>query len=411
MENYDELMNSILSLREELKNSHSSYEKLRIYMNLGLTYLLLSDIRDERENIVSALLNFDEAEKIAKTVENKEDLAEIESNKGFVFYKLAHLEDPLYNLENSAKHYLNAITLLQDTDHKSKLVRVYYNLANTYLLGKNLESVKEALKYFEEALKLKDEAEDEKIVGLIYHGIGVSNFLLGKFESALDKKTEYLGKAIEAFRESLNYFEKDDTLDIASTRSHLGSSLLELALIKEDRELFEEALEHYRYVLDVYRDRNPEDYGTTLFNIGTLYLNESRLKNVDEREKIELLENALSNFEEALQYFPKDTHKESFIRINYEIAVCLRELFFLKNEAALIEEVKEHIEEIINDIDETKNPYTYLTSQFFLGEAYFYLGNKDESLIHYEQSLRVAENFDKELAQSIGAVVSKIKSI
>jgi tetratricopeptide (TPR) repeat protein len=411
MENYDELMNSILSLKEQLQNAKSSYEKLRIYMNLGLTYLLLSDISDERDNIVSALLNFDEAEKIAKTVENKEDLAEIESNKGFVFYKLAHIEDLLYNLETSAKHYLNAINLLKEVDHKSKLVRVYYNLANTYLLGKDLDSIKVSLKYFEEALKLKEDAEDKKIVGLIYHGIGVANFLLGKFEPDFEKRVEYLTKAIEAFKESLEYFESDDTLDIASTRSHLASSLLELALIKEDRELFEEALDNYKYVLEIYKDKSPEDYGTTLFNIGTLYFNESRLRDIDEKTKVKLLENALNYFEESLNYFPKDTHKESFIRINYEIAVCLRELFFLKNSPELIEEVKEHIEEIIDDIDESKNPYTYLTSQFFLGEAYFYLGDKEKALSHYEESLRVAENFDKELAQNIKEVIEKIKSI
>ncbi|MGB9794141.1 tetratricopeptide repeat protein [Caldisericum exile] len=411
MENYDELLNSILSLKEELKNTKSSYERLRIFMNLGLTYLLLSDLGDERENIVSALLNFDEAEKIAKTVENKEDLAEIESNKGFVFYKLAHIEDPLYNLETAAKHYLNAVELLKDTDHKSKLVRVYYNLANTYLLGKEIESIKEALKYFEEALKLKDEAEDNKIIGLIYHGIGVSNFILGKFERDLEKKEEFLKKAIEAFRESLNYFESEDLLDIASTRSHIASSLLELALLKEDKDFYEEALEHYKYVLDIYKDKDPQDYATTLFNIGTLYLNESRLKDIDEKTKIELLENALGYFEEALNYFPKDTHKESFIRIHYEISVCLRELFFLKNDPQLISEVRDHIEEIISDIDKTKNPYTYLTSQFFLGEAYFYLGDKDKALLHYEESLRVSENFDNELAQSIASVVEKIKSL
>ncbi|BAL81410.1 tetratricopeptide repeat protein [Caldisericum exile] len=411
MESYDELMNSLLSLKEELKNAKSSYEKLRIYMNLGLIYLLLSDMGDERENIISALLNFDEAEKIVKTVENKEDLAEIESNKGFVFYKLAHIEDPLYNLETAAKHYLNAVNLLKETNHKSKLVRVYYNLANTYLMGKEIDSIKEALKYFEEALKLKDDAEDSKIIGLIYHGIGVSNFLLGKFEGNPEKKVEHLEKAIDAFKESLNYFESDDVLDIASSRSNLASSLLELALLKEDKVLFEEALEHYRFVLDVYKDKNPEDYATTLFNIGTLYLNESRLKDLDEKTKIELLENALNYFEEALNYFPKDTNIESFIRINYEIAVCLRELFFLTDDRSLIEGVKEHVEEIIDDINETKNPYTYLTSQFFLGEAYFYLGDKDKALAHYEQSLRVSENFDKELAQNIASVVEKIKSL
>jgi len=51
MENYNELLSSLSSLREELESAKTPFEKLRIHMALGLTYLLLSDYENERENI------------------------------------------------------------------------------------------------------------------------------------------------------------------------------------------------------------------------------------------------------------------------------------------------------------------------------------------------------------------------
>jgi len=75
-----------------------------------------------------------------------------------------------------------------------------------------------------------------------------------------------------------------------------------------------------------------------------LYLSESRLQNLQDDERIAFLEKAIDYFEQALPYFPKEDHKESFIRINYELATCFRELFFVTNKAELLEEIKEHLQ-------------------------------------------------------------------
>jgi len=52
--------------------------------------------------------------------------------------------------------------------------------------------VKDALTYFEKALELKDKAEDKKIIGLIYHGMGVVNFSLGKLEQNVQRDKNIL---------------------------------------------------------------------------------------------------------------------------------------------------------------------------------------------------------------------------
>lgn len=410
MESQNELRETLFALKEELKHAQSPYEKFRLYMDLGLTYLLLSNFEDERENLISALLNFDEAEKIAKTISNVEDLSEIESNKGFLFYKLAHLEDLEYNLETSAKHYLKAIELLKDSEQKSKLVNLYYNLANTYLSYKNVENLHESIKYFNLALELKEHTENKKIVGLIYHGLGVCYLMLSKVERDETKKKDLLDSAISNFKESLNYFDPADALDVASTKSHLGSSMLELALITQDRDVFEEALEHFLEALSYYKDE-PVDYGTTLFNIGTLFLNESRIENLDPQTKIELLDSAISYFEESKNYFPKEDYPDSFVRINYEIAVSKRELFFLKNDVALLDQMKESLEAILPFIDKKGSPYTYLTTEYFLGEAYYHTGFKEKAIEHFDLSLKVAMEFDPELANNIKEIVETIKKL
>lgn len=411
MENYNELLGSLSSLREELESAKTPFEKLRIHMALGLTYLLLSDYENERENILSGLVEFDEAEKIAKSIPDNNELAEIESNKGFVFYKLAHIEDSIHNLDVASQHYLNALDILKDTDESQKKVRLYYNLANTYLLSNDISKVKDALTYFEKALELKDKTEDKKIIGLIYHGMGVVNFSLGKLEQNVQKRQEYFENAAKNFEESLNYFDPDDLLDIASSKSHLGSSLIEIAILTGKKELFDKALENYNAVLEIYKGESDEDYATVLFDIGLLYLNESRLQNLQDDERITFLQKAIDYFEQALPYFPKEDHKGSFIRINYELASCFRELFFVTNKVELLEEIKEHLEGVIDDIDKNNNPYTYLTSSFYLGEAYFYTGNKEKALEYYEDALDTAKSFDSVLADSIKDVVDRVKSL
>ncbi|MEF3244418.1 MAG: hypothetical protein K6343_00315, partial [Caldisericaceae bacterium] len=102
---------------------------------------------------------------------------------------------------------------------------------------------------------------------------------------------------------------------------------------------------------------------------------------------------------------------DSFIRINYELATAKRELFFIVGEEQLINEIKEHIESIIDDVDSKKKPYTYLTLHFFLGEVYFYLKDKENAIKEYEISYNTAVNFDKELASNLLEVLNKIKEI
>jgi len=73
--------------------------------------------------------------------------------------------------------------------------------------------------------------------------------------------------------------------------------------------------------------------------------------------------------------------------------------------------LKEHIENIISDIDKKANPYTFLTSHFFLGEVYFYLKEKERAIKEYEESYDAAINFDEELALSIKEVLEKVRAL
>jgi len=45
----------------------------------------------------------------------------------------------------------------------------------------------------------------------------------------------------KTLKKSLNYFDPDDLLDIASSKSHLGSSLIEVATLTGKKKLFDKA--------------------------------------------------------------------------------------------------------------------------------------------------------------------------
>ncbi len=406
---YNDLKKGIDELKELIKQSQSEFEKLRAYITLGNSYILLAEYEEERANIINALISFDEALKIAEGFSNKQDLAEIEMQKGYVFYKLAFLEDREYNLEKAVEHFDKSIEYLRGLPEEvSKLIKVKYNLANAYLATRGNNQKESILKGIEELNEiLSYENIDEETLSLAKSALGVGYLLYAKSNG--DNSIENLRKSKLYFNEaSESFLKRGEKIDYAACENGLGSVCLELAILNENpTDNLQEAIWHFKRNLSIYTiDERPFDYGSTHYNIGLAYLNLTRFSKEDKKEN--LLE-TVSHFDKALDVYSESFSKEEYARINYQKGVAYRELFILEHMRSYLEQEVESLKNTLKIIDRESNPFTYITAQFFLGEANYFMENVSESLSHYEEALNVAERHDQNLGKQISEVIEIIK--
>lgn len=408
--NTDELKKSVESLKENLFQAKSIYEKIRIFITLGNTYVLLSDYEDERTNLVNALLSFDEAFKIVEPVQNKRDLAEIEMQKGYIFYKLSFLEDRNYNLEKAIQHFKSSLGYLGEEEEVSKVVRVKYNLANAYLAvrGEKIkENIEKGIEELKSTLKILEGQNDRKSEGLVKSALGVGYLIYAK--TRRDNGTDELKLSKEYFNEAKRYFEEEsEKFDYAACENGFGSASLELALIGVEQDKnFEEAIDHFGQALQFYSiEQTPLDYASAQYNLGVTYFNYAKSSETDKEDK---LINAIYYFEKALEVFTEDLSRDEYGRINYQVGIVYRELFIIKREKDILENEIEKFKNTLRVIDEKGNPFTFITTHFFLGEAYYFLEDIKTALNHYDEALRIAEKNDENLAKQIREIEEIVK--
>lgn len=403
---YNEARKSVNELKEAIKESKSDFEKLRAYIALGNAYILLSDFEDERENIINALLSFDDAYKIAEVFQNKRDLAEIEMQKGFIFYKLAFLEEREFNLKKSVEHFEKSLSYLEG-EETSKIIRVKYNLANAYLAFRGEGSVSEVKKGIEELSGILRMEPDEATEALIKSALGVGYLIYAK--SSQENALEYLHYSEHYFREASSiYLKRGEKLDYVSCENGLGSVCLELAIMNEEpKKNLQEAIEHFNNALEFYNvEETPFDYASSHYNLGLTYFN---LTKFDEENKKENLLDSIFHFEKTLEVYTEDISVDDYARISYQLGIAYRELFIIEKTKSVLENEIEKLKEALRLISEEKNPFTYITSNFFLGEAHFFLGDKEKALLYYGDALKSSEKHDPKLGEQIRDVIDLVK--
>lgn len=401
---YEELKKGIEKVKEVIRDSHSDFEKLRAYITLGNSYILLSEFENTRDNIVNALLAFDDAFLFAKKFESARDLAEIEMQKGFVFYKLAFIEEREYNLEKSIEHFSSSLNYLKDVaESTSKIVKVKYNLANAYLAVRGpafKESIQKGIKELEEILSISD--IDEETKAMVNSALGVGYLVYAKADSGKARESLYKGK--EYFIKARDLFSENQKFDKAAAENGIGTVCLELALINDDPiKNLKEAIAHFEMNLSLYTvDSTPYDFASTHYNLGLTYFNLSRFSDLD---KVENLENTVFHFERALEVYTEEEAPRENSRINYQKGVAYRELYIAQQNSIYLEREVECFEKTLEEVKPEDEPYTYIIAHFYLGEASYFLGETNKALEHYNEALRIAETHDGVIAKQIREVI------
>ena len=409
----EEIKIGLKNLKKRLEDCKSDNERIYLFTAIGNSYLLISEVEDARNNIINALLSFDEVEKISKKTVNNEALANVESLKGFLFYKLAFLEDRNYNLKISIGHYKNVINLTGEPE-REKLISVNYNLANSYLAlrdGKEQDNIFEAILIFNNALEIATTFGRNDSFSLINNALGRSYLLLSQFYKGRDSSNIF-EKAIFFFEESLKYSNLNDKpFDFASSHNGLGVALMKMGDLGVNTQVnYDNALTHFNLALKFYDiNSNPIDFASVNYTIGLCYF---KLAQISMGEvKNGFLLKAKDSLTISTELFIDETNPLELANAEYYLSVVYKDLFDISHDKNFLKKEIESLYAALSFFNEENNPVSYASIQLLIGEALYRQGNTKDSLNYYSEAERVAAKFNPTLARQITSVKKVIASL
>ena len=407
-----ELEDAINKVKELIEKAVSDEEKAKLYIELGNTYVLLSDQRMPKENLTNALISFDMAEKLSKS---SEVLEIVENMKGYLFFKLAFIEERNYNLKKSIEHYEKALKYRTLEKDPYKYASTKYNLGNSYLSlrdGNERENILTAIKHFEDSYDVRKENESSIEFGMIANALGLSYLMLSELARDEKETLSFLTKAITYFSEAEKVFNmSDNPLDYAMINNNLGVCFTRIALLGMDKEKnLKQGIEYYKKTLSVYTPEDfPEDYGTTMYNIGLAYSNLSKV--VPMPDKATFLKKAEEYLKKSLEVFNIDQHKDFYARIWYNLGVTYKDLASLYKSKEYREEEREAFLSALDALSEDESPFAIATAHFYIAQSLYEDGNSEEALKHYKIAQGIAEKFDKKLAEDLSAIIKQLEAL
>ena len=410
--NADELKSALQSLRDTIKGETNFKEKAKLYVALGNTYLLLSEHENQKDNLTSALIAFDEAEKLS----DDPDIMEITENmKGFIFFKLAFVEDRNDNLRCSIEHYKNALKFRSKEADPYKYASTEYNLGNAYLSlrdGNGRENIMRAIKEFKEAYEVRKNEPESVEFGVINNALGLSYLMLSEIANDAKESATFLVEALSYFDTASKIFTLDKhPIDYAMIHNNIGVCFTKLAMLGVEREKnFKEGIKHYKYTLNVYtRDDFLEDYGTALYNIGIAYHNLSKV--VPMPDKSEYLNEAEKYLKESVDTFDLDEYIDEFARGSYNLGVVYKDLAELYRKEEFLDKELTTFADALKGFSEDEQPFAFATAHFYIAQALHSTGKVGEALEHYKIARKVAEKFDKKLAEDLGKIINQLEAL
>ncbi len=406
-----EIEKKVADLRNKIDNKNDEQDKNDFLFALGNTYLLLSERKDTKENLNNALIAFNEAEKDAKITDDRRGV--IKNAKGFIFFKKAFFENKNENIKKSIQYYEEALKFREKEKVPYKYAATKFNLGNAYLSlrdGNEKENVLKAIAHFEDALSVEKDQKDSLELGGINNGLGLSYLILSETSQDKDERIDFLKKSVSYLSAASQVFTpQSEPEDYALNQSNLGvcfSALAELGV--EKNKSLRASIEHYKNALEMYTiETSPNDYGTLQYNIGLSYHNLA--KGLAYIEKKEMLHKAEEHLKHSIEVFSSDEYPEAFARSKYSLGIIYRDAYTVENDKGLLLKEINCLKDALKIFTEKKNSFAAATAEFYIGQAFYLLKDKENALIHYKEAERVTAPIDKEIANNLRGIIKEME--
>ena len=271
-----------------------------------------------------------------------------DSRKNIAFYYIRKAE-----YVESKKYYLDALKFYEAADNKSRIALCYNNLG--IILQKQGE-LEKAIEYHKNALAQRKKMDDKYAIASSLLNIGVLNYQKGDFPQAI----EYYNEVLEIS------YEIPDTALACKTLNNL-------AVIFEQQGHLQKALENYHKNVTLYEKiNNKAGLGSSYINIGVVhYMMKDNDKAVDFYKKALAIQEEIGN-------------KEEIANLLTNIGLIHQE----QNDYAAALPYYDRALELRREIGDKPG---IATSYYNFGNFYFHQDKYSEAEEYYKKSLEIGE--------------------
>ena len=357
-------------------------EYIHIKLNLGNSYCILSKIRDKKKNAEEAIKSYNSALEY-RSSEKPRECIQIETGLGNAYRLLSEVEEKENNSLSSIKHYENALELNKDDNHsltysdiKCYLGIDYRSLSEVRNREENLEK---ALRNHSDALNIRELSNDP-----ISYAQCLSN-LATVYRSLyeVERNPKRLEIAIDYYKTALDTVSKGLPMECyriqyADIKNNLGIAYYSRYEFAKNNDDLNSARDAYLDALDIrLKNKYPIDYAQIMNNIGVINTSASEIFSKKEK-KLELLNNALRDFDEALQI----SHNESAIdysETKHNQGVAYINMFRFTDNKMYLELAKSSFEKSLEIRTLEDNPLDFALTKYYLGNVFLCLAESNDN--------------------------------
>lgn len=334
------------SLENSLSNA-SPKEVYTIYSKLFEEY--------KKTNFEKALAYAKKANLQAKSIEFKEGVAES-------YNKIAIGYNYFGDLSMAEAYYDSALTIYNEIDDNMGVALVYTNLG---VLNRKRGNTDKALDYLLQSLRIREQLKDSVGIAMSFHNIGGIYYMIDEYD-----------KAIEYFLESLEFNTNlGRQLEMAKNNNNIGS-------VYQQTNEYDKALKYYEDALDYFKTTNYKIYVAIIQdNIGSIYANKGDF------------EKALTYHSEALSIHERLKNNSGISYTNNNIGNLYMKMGHYSKANSYLRKSLD-IAEKINDIDQLYQVHHSLS------ENYELLGRYKESLAYFKEYSTLKDSFLNENKQN-----------
>ncbi len=296
-----------VSRNEDLKRCSND---CKFWNNIGAAYYYISKSREKKKNLELAIKNLEKGLEncnIEKEPENY-NYAALCKNLGAAYMELATISDKEENLERAMQMFEISKNIWTKKKYPSEWTGVQNNLQNLYMMQTGTMETKkkilrESIAFFEKALSIPTLEAPPRSYADLENNLGNTYKDLAQFEN----KDKNLNEALKAYQKALHVRKKENyPLDWAMIQNNIGIIYLYLAEAKDENSTknIDAAIDAYNNALMVRsRRKHPIDWGETHMNLGLVYLLQGEITNHEKS-----FTKAIESFEKSIDIYEAEDH-------------------------------------------------------------------------------------------------------
>jgi len=268
---YDKLINILAEKFNKTNEKEAQFTTIqekyyKAYLHKGNTLRQIGKMDDARTDYLCA-------KKILEKINDKQNLVEI-------LHLIGRCYQCEYDYDNALKYFEEELKLAEELELKNSIAKIYTAIGYNYLSRGNF---KKHFEYNQKSLDILDEIGDDCLLSAVYSNIGVGYQRQGNFE-----------KAFKYFLESTKVSGKIIAVKKYSFKAREAMLFRDTGRANRDQGYFDEAIKHYKNSLIISDEiGDKSEFALRIMEIGVIYYYQKKY-----RKALEFIDRAIKVQEE-----------------------------------------------------------------------------------------------------------------